>query len=52
LIIKSTCDAEGNLIFTEDDLEMLSKKSSKVLEKLAKAAQRLNGIGEDTPEKK
>ena len=48
MIVQSICDADGVALFTEKDIPELSKRGSKVLEVMAKAAQRLNGVGEDS----
>lgn len=46
LVVACVVDDQGARIFSDADAEALGKKSSKVLEKLAKVAQRLNGIGD------
>lgn len=51
LVVRCLCDEHGNLLLDPDDLDSLSKKGNKVLEKLAKVAQRLNGMTEETSEK-
>jgi len=51
IIVRTVCDAEGNLLFTTDDIPALKKKGSKVLEIMAAAAQKLNGVGEDSSKK-
>lgn len=45
LLIRTVCDQNGNLLFTEHDVALLDKKSEKILEFLAKEANMLNGRG-------
>ena len=51
LLSHCVCDENGVLIFTQDDILALSKKSNLLLETLTKVAQRLNGMGVETKEK-
>ncbi len=51
LLIQCVCDESGKLMFTEADIPMLCGKSNKFLEFLTKAAQKLNGMGEEAAEK-
>ena len=44
------CDAEGNLLFTEADVEALNKKSAKVTSRLFVQAQKMNNIGDEALE--
>jgi len=46
LVVACVVDEKGERLFKDEDALALGKKSSKVLEKLAKVAQRLNGIGD------
>jgi hypothetical protein len=46
LVVACLVDEAGNRIFKDEDAPALGKKSSRVLERLAKVAQRLNGIGD------
>ena len=46
LVVACLVDEAGNRIFKDEDAAALGKKSSKVLERLAKVAQKLNGIGD------
>ncbi len=43
-VAATVTDASGARLFTDDDVEALGAKSAKVLERLALAAFRLNGI--------
>lgn len=45
LVILTAKDKEGNPIFTKEDMPELQKKSGKVLDDIATAAQEVNGIG-------
>jgi translation initiation factor 2 beta subunit (eIF-2beta)/eIF-5 len=44
LAIATCCDADGNLIFKPEDVDFLSAKPVKVLERICKAALKINGI--------
>lgn len=46
-LASSAVDAAGNPLFTLDDLDALSQKSSKVLTRLGNAVQDLNNFGKD-----
>jgi hypothetical protein len=46
LAVACLVDEKGDRIFKDEDAAALGKKSSKVLERLAKVAQKLNGIGD------
>ena len=48
VVAASACDHDGNLIFTKQDVEMLSGKSAIVLERLFRAAIELNGLAENS----
>lgn len=48
--VKVTCDEEGNLLFTEEDLEWLVTKSSKPLQRIFSAAQKLNNVTKEEME--
>lgn len=41
------CDEEGNLLFTEKDVELLGKKNANALSKVFMLAKALSGIGEE-----
>ena len=45
LIAFSAIDAQGNRVFTIEDVEALSRKSDRAIQRLAEAATRLSGIG-------
>ena len=47
LVAASIVDAKGKAIFSEDDLEVLSKKSAAALDRVFKVAQRLSGLTEE-----
>ena len=42
--MSSLSDGDGNLIFTDQDIQTLSKKSARQLDKLFDVATRLSGI--------
>lgn len=44
------CDGKGVLLFSEEDLIALGKKSGRALERIVEAATKLNGLGEDDVE--
>lgn len=44
LIAASAIDESGNLMFSEEDIQALGKKSAKALDRLFAVAQRLNGV--------
>ena len=46
LVAITAVDAEGNLLFTEKDVEELGKKSRAALDRVFKESQKLSGIGE------
>ena len=46
LLVKTIVDEQGKRVFEELDIERLSTKSSKVLDKLFTKAQEINGIGQ------
>lgn len=46
LVVACVVDDKGERLFKDEDAVALGKKSSKVLERLAKVAQRVNGIGD------
>ena len=44
LLVKTLCNEKGELLFSDDDIEELSKKSSSVIDRLFKKSQELNGL--------
>lgn len=50
-VLHTACDEEGNLIFSQDDLTWLRKKSSKPIQRVFDASQRLNGVNRREQEK-
>lgn len=48
LVLYTAVDEQGNALFTADDLAALSGKSAAVIERLALAAQRMNGLASDS----
>lgn len=46
LVAACVVDEKGNLMFSDDDLMKLGKKSCKALDRIFAAAQKLNGIGD------
>lgn len=51
MIVCTVCDSSGNLLFAQEDIPALMKKSNKFLENIVKEASFVNGIG-DNPDKK
>ena len=47
LIVACTVDKDGNALFTSDDVSALSEKSAAALERVFKAAAKLNGLTQD-----
>ena len=43
IVVACCCDADGNLLFTEDDITALSEQRADVLEPIVDAAQKLVG---------
>lgn len=50
LVAACVVDEDGKLLFTQDDIVALSKKSSVALDKVFNAAQKLNAISDDDVE--
>ena len=50
LVILSLFDAEGKRIFSENDINDLNRKSSKVIDDLFTVAQRISGLSDDDVE--
>ena len=50
LIVATCCDADGTLIFHPEDMEYLAQQPSKVIERICKAALKLNRLTADTSE--
>ena len=48
LVVYTAVDEQGNALFTADDLTALAGKNAAVIERLALAAQRLNGLSRDS----
>lgn len=46
LAVKTVCDKDGNLLFSEDQAEALGKKSAKVLDRIFSAIMSLNGFSD------
>ena len=46
LVAKTVIDENGNLLFTDEDVIKLGKKSAKALDRIFEVAQRLNGLGQ------
>jgi hypothetical protein len=46
LLVKTIVDDQGRRVFEESDIEGLSRKSSKVLDRIFNKAQEINGIGQ------
>jgi len=47
LTIFCTCDIDGSLLFTEDDLDAVSRKPAALLDAIYRAAIELNALGQD-----
>lgn len=45
LLVKTIVDEQGKRVFEESDIEGLSRKSSKVLDRIFNKSQEINGIG-------
>jgi len=50
LLVRCICDEAGELLFTENDIAALAKKSARAIECLFDAAQHLNGLTEEDVE--
>lgn len=50
VLVRCLTDEAGKPLFTADDIEALSSKSAKALDRLYTVAKRLNGIGKDEQE--
>ena len=50
LVIDTACDEGGAALFTDADADALNAKSSAALDKIVKAAQRLNGLTDEDVE--
>jgi len=46
LVVQSACDADGNLLFSQKDVEVLGKKSAAALQRVFDVASRLSGISD------
>ena len=47
LVVKTACDKDGNLLFSDFDVAKLTLKSAAALQRVFEVAQRLSGITED-----
>lgn len=47
LVASTLVDEKGNLMFSDEDIIKLGKKSCKALDRIFEAAQKLNGIGDN-----
>lgn len=45
LVAMATCNAQGDRVFTDDRVELLSRKSARAIGRLADVASRLSGLG-------
>lgn len=50
LVIRTACDRNRKLLFTEADIERLGTKSAAAVERLVKVAQRLSAMGQEDVE--
>lgn len=50
LLAKTVCDESGELLFGADDIAALGKKNALVVERVAKEASLLNGLGKAAKE--
>jgi hypothetical protein len=48
--VATCCDANGNLIFQPEDVQWLTEKPLKVLDRICKAALKINGLSDDDVE--
>jgi hypothetical protein len=46
LAVRCICDANGSLMFGEQDIAALGEKSSRALDRIGRAAQKLNGLSD------
>lgn len=46
LVVAACVDSDGNPLFTDEDLELLSRKSAAAMDRVVKAAQELNKLGD------
>lgn len=47
LVAASACDEKGRLLFTEEDVAALGRKSAKALNRVFEAAQKLSGLTDE-----
>jgi hypothetical protein len=50
LAVRCVCDENGSLIFNESDIAALGEQSARALERVGRAAQRLNGLSDQVLE--
>lgn len=50
LLILSACDAQGNKVFNDNDFTALNEKNASVITRVAMAALKVNGLGEQAVE--
>ncbi len=50
LVVRTTCDAKGQRLFTEADLKALNNKSCKAIGRIFEVASRLNGLSAEDVE--
>lgn len=50
LLILSACDAQGNKVFADSDFAALNEKNASIITRVAMAALRVNGLGEQAVE--
>lgn len=46
LVARCIVDEAGELVFSDQDIEALGRKSARALERVSRVAQRLNGLGD------
>ena len=51
MVSRAVVDEQGNLLFSEADVERLGQKSALVLDRICNVINRLSGIGKDAEEK-
>ncbi|WP_131669515.1 phage tail assembly chaperone family protein, TAC [Psychrobacter pygoscelis] len=51
VFVHSVCDAEGNLLFAEDDIEQVKQLPAKIVSKVFNKSNEINGISTDAVDK-
>ena len=51
VFVHSVCDADGNLLFAEDDIEQVKQLPAKIVAKVFNKSNEINGISSDAVDK-